>query len=391
MLDAIVIGAGPAGNQAAIKLSGRGHSVLVLDYRSNIGDKLCTGIIGRECAERFELPDRFVYHRAKSVTICPALGDPVRVSREREHAYVVDRVGFVAHLADRAMRAGSEYRLRRRVTGLDVLQDRVRISANGPDGAETHEARAAVIASGYSTGLAKLAGLQPAPKGAFAAQVPLRGLALDEVKVFLRGPLPRGYFGWLVPAGPDRALAGVLGRERSSRALPQLLDAIRKDGTRFRADGSAMSWGVPLKPAARTYAHRILLAGDAAGQVKPTTGGGIYYSLLSGELAADALADALDEDDLNERSLKRYELAWKSKLGRELRVGYIARAIYERMNDRSIGSIVRIAASNGILSEHVSFDWHADIVTRGLKYPRFDSILAPFRETNRAGVSGNGK
>ena len=53
MYDVIIIGAGPCGNMAALELAERGISVAVLDRRTNIGDKLCTGIIGRECAELF--------------------------------------------------------------------------------------------------------------------------------------------------------------------------------------------------------------------------------------------------------------------------------------------------------------------------------------------------
>ena len=56
MYDVLIVGAGPAGNIAALELAGRGFSVAVLDYRERVGDKLCTGVIGVECAERFPVP-----------------------------------------------------------------------------------------------------------------------------------------------------------------------------------------------------------------------------------------------------------------------------------------------------------------------------------------------
>ena len=67
------------------------------------------------------------------------------------------------------------------------------------------------------------------------------------------------------------------------------------------------------------------MVGDAAGQVKPTTGGGIYYGLLCADIAANNLHRALDADDLSARNLANYEREWKKKLGRELKIGYYAR------------------------------------------------------------------
>ncbi|MEE9173415.1 MAG: NAD(P)/FAD-dependent oxidoreductase, partial [Thermoplasmata archaeon] len=81
------------------------------------------------------------------------------------------------------------------------------------------------------------------------------------------------------------------------------------------------------------------MVGDAAGQVKPTTGGGIYYGLLCAEIAADTLNGALAGNDLSAENLAEYERRWKKKLGRELRVGYWARKLYERLSDGQIDRI----------------------------------------------------
>jgi flavin-dependent dehydrogenase len=72
---------------------------------------------------------------------------------------------------------------------------------------------------------------------------------------------------------------------------------------------------LPLAPITRTYGDRVLAVGDAAGLVKPTTGGGIYYSLLSGQLAAETLAAALRRDQLQRDSRFAYEKAWRKHLG----------------------------------------------------------------------------
>ncbi len=374
MSDILIVGAGPAGNQTAHVLSRLGHSVTVLDAREVIGDKLCTGIVGQECAERYGVLPEFIYRSANSVRVLPPYSDPVAISRPEIQAYVIDRVAFVASLAERARRAGAEYRLRRRVTGIRVAPDGVTVSAQVPagpesptdDATEVYRARAVVIAAGFGSRLARDVGLEPPRTHAFAAQVPISGTDVDEVYVYAGRRMPKGFFGWVVPTQPGRALVGLLGRGRPNGALDVLVGGLREDGIAVDAVGRRRTWGVPLRPVARSYADRALLVGDVAGHVKPTTGGGIYYALRAADLAAETLHRGLDRDDLSAGSLKRYEEGWKSLLGRELRIGYLARLLYERLDAAGVERVARAAASNGLLRGDVSFDWHSGVVARAL-------------------------
>jgi flavin-dependent dehydrogenase len=142
-----------------------------------------------------------------------------------------------------------------------------------------------------------------------------------------------------------------------------------------------MHWGISLKPPSKTYGQRLLVVGTAAGQVKPTTGGGIYYGLLCADIAADHLHRALIADDLSARNLSRYERDWKKKLGRELRIGYWARKVYEHLDDKQIEKIFDIIQSSGILddlqkAEDLSFDWHGGAIFRVINYKVFVRTIA---------------
>ena len=111
------------------------------------------------------------------------------------------------------------------------------------------------------------------------------------------------------------------------------------------------------------------MVGTAAGQVKPTTGGGIYYGLLCADIAANNLHRALESDDLSAKGLASYEREWKRKLGWELKIGYWARKFYEHLSDRQIERLFNIIKSHGIdkallEAKDLSFDWHGEAILR---------------------------
>ena len=111
MDDVIVVGAGPAGNNAALGLASEGYSVTVIDSRYDIGDKLCTGLIGRECAKRFPIDPSLVYREPNSARLVAPGAESLFFETARPQACVVDRVAYVASFAKRARAAGASYLL----------------------------------------------------------------------------------------------------------------------------------------------------------------------------------------------------------------------------------------------------------------------------------------
>src|SRR4030042_2677739 len=120
-----------------------------------------------------------------------------------------------------------------------------------------------------------------------------------------------------------------MSRQEAGAYLKRWLAHLAERGKIASADVKLSYGGIPLKPPPRTCSERMIAVGDAAGQVKPTSGGGIYYGLLCAEIAAETLHRALAEDDLSAKRLARYERAWRKKLGGELRTGYWARTLLE--------------------------------------------------------------
>ncbi len=153
------------------------------------------------------------------------------------------------------------------------------------------------------------------------------------------------------------------------------------DQGKITSDKTELSYGgIPIKPLAKSYSNRLIVVGTAAGQVKPTTGGGIYYGLLCADIAATNLHQALESNNLSARNLASYEKDWKRKLGQELRTGYWARKFYERLSDTQVDRIFDIIRLNDITEallkeDDLSFDWHSRAVSRLLRHQALSKTI----------------
>jgi flavin-dependent dehydrogenase len=135
---------------------------------------------------------------------------------------------------------------------------------------------------------------------------------------------------------------------------------------------------LPLAPINRTFANRLLVVGDAAGLVKPTTGGGIYYSLKSAFIGAEVLAEALHRNTLTAAFLSQYEAQWKSNLGGEFEAQLVLRRLAEKLSDVQIEDLFHLAQTDGIIPlirAKAQFNKHRDFILALLRHSSARQIL----------------
>jgi len=392
LYDVAVVGGGPTGSYAAYKLAEMGYGVVVLEAKGRLGEKVCcTGLIGRECVSSFDIDNRVILRWANSARLFSPSGRLLRLWRQEPQACVVDRAAFDMAIVSRAQGNGVEYVLNSQVRDVAIGDDRVRIEATRQGEKVNFEARAVVIATGFGSKLVEGLGLGKVGDLVMGAQAEVETTGVDEVEVYFGQEIAPGFFAWLVPTSSRRARVGLLSRLKPGHYLRKLMSSLQAQGKIVSTQAELSYGGIPLKPLTRTYGKRLVVVGDAAGQVKPTTGGGIYYGLLCADIAANNLHRALGSDVLTAKSLANYEREWKKKLGRELKRGYWARRFYERLNDRQIDRIFDVIKSSGVIDallkeKDLSFDWHAEVILRLLAHRAMSKAIEAMKIPFKAGA-----
>jgi len=382
LYDVVVIGGGPVGSRVAYRLAETGCKVAVVEKKERLDEPVCcTGIISQECVSHFAIDESVIFRRVNGARFFSPSGRLLSLWRQEPQACIVDRAALNMALASRAQDKGVEYVLNSPVRSVEVRNDRVRIEVGYHGGGlKFFEARAAVIANGVGSKLVEGLGLGRVSDFAAGAQAEVETTGVDEVGIYFGQKIAPAFFAWLVPTSPQKALVGLLSRRRPGFYLRRLISSLVAQKKIASAEAEISYGGIPLKPLARTYRGRVVVVGSAAGQVKPTTGGGIYYGLLCADVAADCLQRALKNDDLSAMNLASYEKEWKRKLGRELKVGYWARKFYELLSDRQIDWLFDIIKSNGIdeallKADDLTFDWHGGVVLRLVREKALSQIF----------------
>jgi digeranylgeranylglycerophospholipid reductase len=382
--DIAVVGGGPGGLHAAYQLARSGFRVIVVEEHASAGDPVhCTGVLAVEAFDEFDLPRSAFLNSLTTVQFFGPSGAAIEYSTPQVEAVVIDRKGFDVALSQRAERAGATLQVGERITGIKVTDDGVILTT----GSERKlAAKACVLACGANYALQKRLGLGTPVMHLQSAQIEVPASEPGHVEVhFGNAVAPKG-FAWAVPVMRGQRTFARIGLMCERDAREHFERFLARIGPRWKTGTPTCLTGglkprikmLPLGPIARTYGSRVVAVGDAAGLVKATTGGGIYYSLLSGTLAADTLTEAFRQDDLSAASLSAYEERWRAALGEEFSAQMNLRRIANRMSDAEIDALFELARTDGIMPlvrKTAQFNRHRALIVSLLNHPPARRLL----------------
>jgi geranylgeranyl reductase family protein len=373
MIDVVIIGGGPGGMAAARALAAGGWAVTVLEEHDHIGTPVhCTGVLAADVIDSMQVPADAVLNPLSTVRFVAPAGHAFEYTTATTEAVVIDRMVFDSELARRAALAGAVISKGRRVTALDTTAESVQVTfADG----ETLTARVAILACGANYTFQRRLGFGMPSTFLQSAQMELPADRLGKVEIHFGSEIAPKGFAWAVPVQrPSGTFAriGVMAEGDASAYFSRMLARVRDRWSVAATDMAVPRRRVlPLGSVRRTYADRVLAVGDAAGLVKPTTGGGIYYSVVSGEIAAEVLNTQLASGDLSASALRDYERRWRGRFQSEFNAQLALRFVAQRMRDADIDALFHLANTDGILPivrKTARFNKHRDFILALLRH-----------------------
>jgi len=399
--DVVVVGAGPVGSTAARYAAMNGAKVLLLEEHASIGSPVgCTGLLSTRAVEECDLKpsDEFVFNSVRGAFVHAPDGQCLPIDGKRTKAYVVSRKNFDRTLAVMAVEEGVELSLKTRAIGLEKENFKaengtersdkeknspvkLKVLKNGK--LETISASVVIGADGVKSRIASYVDLGKPARVLPGIQIeaPYASEDSDFVELFPGSSAP-GFFAWTVPLDEKIsriALAiepGIACKSRHCENSPlSYLEKFLRSNPHVKArySGGMLDFvvgGIPIGPQERTYSDGVLLAGDAAGQAKPTSGGGVYTGAFAAKIAGKIAAEASLEGDTSASRLSEYDRLWRKGLAKELEIGMKIHDYMGRLEDRQLNELIGSLNSPSILNtitEYGDMD-HPSVLMRKLMF-----------------------
>jgi digeranylgeranylglycerophospholipid reductase len=328
------------------------------------------------------LPREIIENEIKGAVLHSPSGKEFVIRRGSPVTYVVNRELFDKHLSELAVKSGVRYLLESRVrtllfnsgfvTGVTVKKGRDE---------KSFTSNVVIDAEGCSSALLKKTELKTLLSSMVVKAIQAEVDVVDEidrgmVEVYLGRKYAPGFFAWIIPKRDASAKVGLATwtgnpREYLNRFIKNHPVASKK---LKRSSVTSISFHPILLggPIPKTYSNGLLVVGDAASQVKPTTGGGIIFGLSCSEIAGEVAYEAIKSNDFSETFLSRYQSRWKDLVGFDFVVMRQIRRLLDRLSDDKVDKIISLCAKFGVgdlLEEVGDLDFQGRSLISLIKHP----------------------
>jgi digeranylgeranylglycerophospholipid reductase len=352
--DVIVGGGSVSGLLAAREISSNGFNVLVLEEDHEIGTpEHCGGVVSQKGLEKLGIIPRIkTIENDIKKAIIKSRNNSFQIDSEKQHVIVIDRRSFDKELAFQAQSKGAEIITKSSITSVNFVDNLfiVKLSSG-----KIFKSNFFVEARGVSY-LFRKGFRDIIPSGQYEVYAPW--IQKDTIEVEFDSELYPGFFAWVIPTGEGKGKIGVAGKNiNPNLTLENFLEKKGKPYSVIRKIYAPLWARGYIKP---FNFERNVIIGDAAGQTKPTTAGGIYSGGMAGIFAGRSISKSLSNNN-DCAYLRDYQNNWINTFGKEFDRLLLLRKILERLDNKSLDKIFSSISATSIekISSSSDFDFHA--------------------------------
>jgi geranylgeranyl reductase family protein len=346
--DVVIAGGSISGLMSARQIAKNGHSVLVLEEGFEVGTPdHCGGLVSKSALNDMGIePTQKVFDSMiNSAQIFSPNGKQIEINSRKQGVVVVNRRELDKQVALQAQQAGAEIRVKTSFkektkrgvrTSVDEIDCKVLVDCRGISALINNQRDGILLSAQY--------------------EIYADWITDGKVEVYFDQIKYPGFFAWIIPSGKGVGKVGVAGKEINvSNTMEQFLRSKGKYSTIRKIFAPIWIKG-PIKDFVST---NVVIVGDAAGQAKPTTAGGIYSCGMGGFLAGNAITKYLETNKHSD--LLQYQKFWYDKFGKEFEKQRLARKILEKVDNKTIDMIFDTITPELIseISNKDDFDYHA--------------------------------
>lgn len=358
--DVLIAGGSVAGLTTARECSSKGNSTIVIEEDHEIGTpEHCGGMVSLSGLQKLGLMlDSNNFQNVVPMARIRSKSASFELSAEKQNVIVVDRRGLDKQIAKQAEDAGAQ--IRTRCTFKSIAKKESKYTIKTSDGE---------IECKYFVDAKGLGSLKDASQNGILAsaqfEVYAKWIEGKTVEILFDSDKYPGFFMWIIPMGDGRGKIGVAGKGINTSVA--LHEFIRSKGEKYSIIRKIFAPIWIGGPKSQFVFDRTLIVGDAAGQTKPTTAGGIFSCGMGGVLAGQAISNAIEKND--DTLLYEYEKSWKSMFQKEFQSMLLARKVLERLDNKAIDGIFSSLSKKAItdVSNFSDFDFHSSAVALFLK------------------------
>jgi len=351
--DVVVAGGSVAGLLSAREIASKGFSVLVIEEDYEIGTpEHCGGLVSIAGLEELGIiPFRKTFdHMIESADIISPNGKSFTINSKKQKVIEISRRELDKQIAFQAQKNGAEIKVR--TSFQDITDTGIRTNE------EDIDCKIFVDARGVSSLIHKdRTGILSSAQYEIYADWIKKG----KVEVIFDQEKYPGFFAWIIPSNEGKGKVGVAGKGIN---VAETLNEILKERGKFSTIRKIFAPIWIKGPIKKFVDGKTVIVGDAAGQAKPTTAGGIYTSGMGGVYAGQAISKFLETNKISD--LQDYQKKWTERFGKEFEKQLFARKILERIDNQTINKLFESITPEitNEISEKDDFDFHTSSIIK---------------------------